>query len=593
MNNEETKAILDTNKELCAKMDKYYQKLESAFMGELQRVGVTEFVIQKIAADLQKLGRHHDKLLGYVTAWYPMLLENVQRIGSNTKLPTTSYYPTTSNYRLQSWGIYDPSRQLYVEQLTANLFIYNYRGIKGITEKKISQDKQSKRIIEFLNIEDQELKFTKPVQVASYNRPSSELAYQYIDGKYKPRGLDYIIQDIEKILLALYDFKFPTDISIIKLAIGQSYLIPLFEGVFYLGIDATKGGGKTTLLELACFLMRHGIMGGDISAAALPRMVDQLQLSIAVDEIDQKIGEKAQEDITAVLRKGQRRGNPYTRCEGRSHIPTSYDVFGSHLYSFRSDVEDAFGSRTIPIHAAKSRDSRLSVLNLYKAQVLKPLADELFLWAIDNLLKIPVVSCSNVVGCSGTLRDKDSELIRDQLFKKFTEHLGDDHVKLVKKLSGRNAELAYICCDVANRLNLDVLSDLNNVMTLKETDEIANQDFYLESLERFLGEKHMTLSSIDKKEKFTKKDGKYAACLFYPKNLLYQEFVQSLTQNNVRTIGHKKFNSLLRDLGFIERDTLRNVRVDDMPRQCIIFSDKILNRIGVEKEEQILSENIQ
>lgn len=509
----------------------------------------------------------------------------------------TSFYASTSLYTLKSWGGFFPDIELHVEQVKKNLFVYNYKGSIGKSQVFSAKNEDTKKHEYWLQIGKDRFYFKKPVEDASYyyNTPSIELLDQFIAGKYTPRPFNKIIDEAIRVLNVLYDFKFTADKTIWKLHIGQSHVVPVLDSTFYNGVDATFGGGKTTLIELASILKRHGFMAGDISAASIPRLTDEFSLNISFDEIDQHIGD-GESPAIAILRKGQRRGNPYIRCEGRNFTPKAYDVLGAHDYTYRSETEDAFASRSMKTHTAVTTDNKLPVLNIYKRKFLKKFADELFLWDVQNLLEIAkkrssfytfeensqiFSSCSNVEGCSSTLETKK---IREELYNKLTSHLDKETIDILSKLAGRNTEIAFIAFDVANLLDIDVSEDLKQVMETKQQDEEISDNYYKDSLEEFL-------ITILNKCDLTLKEGLNDGCRFYPKNLAYQEFIQKLVDLKIATIGTKRFTSLLRDIGFVEHESIQSQRYLGPPKQCLIFTKKILERLAAGERDPRLKES--
>ena len=302
----------------------------------------------------------------------------------------------------------------------------------------------------------------------------------------------------------LYDFKFETDITLVKLHIGMSYLQHFLPSATYICVDATKGSGKTTLLEIISLLKYHGFMAGDISPAALARYVDEHALNIAVDELDQKVGEKGDQEIVSILRKGQRRGDPYVRCQGKNFVPKPYDVFGIHAFSIRSETEDALRQRAFDIHASESKDNRLPILNMVKENILSSLMDTLFIWYIENAVKIGVecsklgvgselcgldyfnllhdlsTECSGVGGKNATLTEGVITDDRKTLYDNLTKGMKQPELELLAKLGGRNAELTYASLQVARLLGLDVIADLAKVSETKQADEGAGENFYFD-----------------------------------------------------------------------------------------------------------------
>lgn len=487
---------------------------------------------------------------------------------------TTPILPTTPSY-IKSWGYFDNNRKFLIEQIAPYTFLYNKNGKRGIiTAEKIKEpDEDNPRKTKVLGFGfeiDGELFIIKNMFQSNlfYNTPSIEKCKDYLEGKFKPRTYKEIRESIKNILLEIYDFKDNLDVETCMILIDQSWIKPLLSSSFFFGIDSSFGGGKTTLGENIFFLMRHGFVGGDISSASIPRLVHELDLNIFVDEIDQNLSD---ENFLSILRKGQRRNNPYVRCEGRDNKPVAYDVFGCHGFSFRTELEDAFMNRALRIHSQKSLDYKLPILNTYKKQILKPLSDELFLWSIENL----------VATCSRHSEVLPISMTRIQIYNNLVSKFSDTEKEYLTKVFGRDAEITYLCLDVAKILEIDILGNLKGIMQKRKTDESSSESFYYDTLRDFMGLNQYELT----KERL--KDGFYSGCGFFPKNRLYQQFLQYLKTLNVITIGTKKFSSLLRDFGFVEGDTLMSERYsfNKYGTPCLIFSDKMLISLGLKEEK--------
>ncbi len=490
---------------------------------------------------------------------------NVKENTATPILPTTTYY-------IKSWGYYNKNKNIIIEQITPNIFIFNNNGIIGLVETEEALDwvgnKQvvvGKKII----IDGIEYRFGKRIYKAYhyYNVPSIRKCEDFIKGKFKPRDYREIQKDIKKVLSAMFDFSNETDIEVSNISISQSWIKPLLDNFFFYGIDATKGGGKTTLGEIVYFLMRHGFVGGNISSPALVRLTNELDLNIFIDEIDQN---RNDDDLMSVLRKGQRRGNPYVRCEGRDNHPVAYDIAGCHGFSFRSEIEDAFGDRSLRVHTTKSMDSMLPIINTYKQEVLRELADELFLSFIAN---IHVVGSSRKKGCSRVFNTYN--ISRKNIYNVLTSDLNTDEKSYLTKVFGRDNELSYLCLQTSKILGLNMIESIKKIIEKKKQDVEISGSFYLEELKEFVYKEHKKL--------FTKilKEGNHAGFYFYPKNRLYAEYIKHLKEMNVLSIGTKKFSSMLRDLGFVEGDNLTSQRFENNPQPCLVFNPPILDKMSL------------
>ena len=504
------------------------------------------------------------------------------------KNTSTPIYPSTPCYTLRSWGGFFTinKKKILVERINEDEFIYNFNdefiGISEVTW--IKEDENGKKIKPkpLLKIKGYCFNFKDDkLSKIIYNTPNKEIIDKYLDSKFKPRQFKEIAKDIVTRLKKIYDFSFKTDPYIITLFIGQSYLKPIIPSFFYLGVDATKGGGKTTLLEIICLLSRHGSLAGDISASAIPRIIEDQDISLGVDELDQKIGKDSETNIISILRKGQRKGNFYIRCKKNTLEPEYFDVAGSHCYSYRSEVEDAFAQRSLISHTTPSGDNKLPVINLFKEHIVRDLTDELFLWGIENSIEISkdskfnqnfVDKCSSVEGCIRVFGH------REKIYSSLTDNLNSSSLDLLNALIGRNVELCYMALQISKLLNWDeeLLIHLKEVMVTKHKDEGVSNDYYLEILEKLLIE-------IWKEESDILKEGQNEGYRFYPKNLAYEKYCQYLVGRNVKTKSSKKFSSFLLDLGFVKNISITSQRFKKAtPRPCLIFNQEVCERIGVE-----------
>ena len=512
---------------------------------------------------------------------------------NGNKNTTTPTLPTI-HYYINSWGYFNKTKKILIEQITPNFFIYNIKGELGISEVKEIGEGNKK--LKYLVIKDSTFFFKKTIYPAFqfYNVPSLNKVQKFIEQDGKGRDFYDIEKDIQNVLLQMFDFGGEIDVKTSSLAIGQSWIKPLLNEFFFFGIDATKGGGKTTLGEIVYFLMRHGFVGGNISSAAIPRLITELDLNIFVDEIDQNVKD---EDTMAILRKGQRRGNPYVRCEGRDNRPVVYELAGCHGFSYRSEIEDAFMDRAIRTHTTKSMNYMLPVINSSKKEILKPLADELFLWYIKNLF---VVGCSEergvAVNSKPTTIYSKNLFNRAELYNSLVKNFTKEEKSFLEEVFGRDNELTFLCFKTAKILGFEMLEDIKKIIKKKQSDEASSENFYLETLKNYI------VSIYDKISQRKLKDGDNSGCSFYPKNKLYQGFVKYLKELKVESVGTKRNSSFLRDIGFVEGISLRSQKYENYPTSCLIFTDGILKTLGLnfpeikeapKKEEEAKEEKIE
>ncbi|MAG38094.1 hypothetical protein CMI45_01765, partial [Candidatus Pacearchaeota archaeon] len=245
-------------------------------------------------------------------------------------LPTTDATSTTSTTKINPWGYIDLERKILLEQVSKTEYIYNIEGETGVArlqfecpscatiytfnEAKESFRCSCKRKLNYkehqgLMIKGHTFKLDKLPKDPLYLTPDGDYIKEFLAFPNRRIKTEEVFREIVMFLMALFSFTNKSDAKKCALAVLFTYLLRYFNSSFYIGIDATKGSGKTTLLEILAILCRHGFLA-DVSPASIPRLKEKYDLNIFIDEIDQL---KNGEDIEGLLRKGQRRGNKYTR----------------------------------------------------------------------------------------------------------------------------------------------------------------------------------------------------------------------------------------------------------------------------------------
>lgn len=536
------------------------------------------------------------------------LHEKAERIEEQNELSTsTSIYASTTRYttiRFRSWGFYDPHRRLLVERVEGNWFLYNLAGKIGLAELRfepVEDHPKKKRAFVMIEGERYDPEGPRLWDVTRfYPVPSRAKISAFLAGGLLVRPLPDILNDISTRVRSLFEFSQERDVLLWLLFITQSYLKPILANFFFMGVDATKGGGKTTLLEVMSYLSRHGFVGGDVSAASLPRLVEELDLSLFLDELDQRLG-KGEEDSVSIIRKGQRRGNPYVRLNKFSMVPEQFDVAGTHAFSYRSELEDAFMSRSISTHTTVSQDPALPVINIYKHEVLEDLRDELFFWyirelptlaqglsAVTDRLKLAVqkytavAGCSDVAGCRSVSRHTHlRRTLYDTILREFTE----EELHALDSLTGRNIELAFLLLQLSRLTGLNLHSVVGETLQEQQKDDISSDHILREEIRDFLANKYDGLTGL-----WVLKDGENSGRKYYPKSMIYREFNQDQKTRDAGAIGSKKFTGLLRDLGFVQGESITSQRPPGLtPRPCLIFTQTVLKGIG--REEAVVSKD--
>jgi hypothetical protein len=93
--------------------------------------------------------------------------------------------------------------------------------------------------------------------------------------------------------------------------VAHTYLLDHFETTPRLVIKSPeKQTGKTRLLECLDLICKDAVVTGNISPAAMARLINDRQPTLLIGEIDTIFGEKAvaHEDTRAILNSGYRKG---------------------------------------------------------------------------------------------------------------------------------------------------------------------------------------------------------------------------------------------------------------------------------------------
>jgi hypothetical protein len=101
--------------------------------------------------------------------------------------------------------------------------------------------------------------------------------------------------------------------------VAHTYLLDHFETTPRLVIKSPeKQTGKTRLLECLDLVCKNALVTGNISPAAMARLINDRRPTLLIDEIDAIFGDKAaaHEDTRAILNSGYRTGATYIRCVG-------------------------------------------------------------------------------------------------------------------------------------------------------------------------------------------------------------------------------------------------------------------------------------
>jgi len=515
--------------------------------------------------------------------------KKIKEVESNT-VTTTSPISTTFTSLNPAGHI---EKGLVLEPLGKGRYIYNHNGLRGVSQAKY--DEKTKTY--FIQLGSDVFTFDdKPIydKHLLFKVPSEEKIKKYISGNLKIYDINHLFKNLEGYISLLYDLTNKWDNTILSLGVLQSWLRDCLKATYFDGLDATRGAGKTSLLEFMSIVCRHGAVLGNLTPAFIGRGVERYKLTGLIDEIDELHPEKKAE-IEGILRKGQRRNNPYVRVNKNTGELESHDVFSYYVYSFRKTVEDAFMSRTILHRLRVTTDKTLPILNYYKETIGFPLFEDLFFWFMENVSELKELSSkSSEVGQVGGVLDSNEDFknifeLRQKLFKIFTKQFSKEEINLINELVGRNIELCFIALLVCKLLKLDIFESIRQGIKEKQTSEEVPEQFYLDVLISYLKDLY-----TDSSEMWFLKKGEFTDNFYYPRSKAFRGFVSKIKGENLLPIGTDRFYGYIKDIGFIHGINLKNQKDkgDDekkptnKPTLCLIYDRDIINKLGITKEEE-------
>jgi hypothetical protein len=141
--------------------------------------------------------------------------------------------------------------------------------------------------------------------------------------------------------------------DIAALWVMQVYVSAGLNSVFYLLLAGSKGDGKTSLIDLLCFLS-GAINAADISVAALVHALEETpDRAVALDEFGVLRDAEKDSAMTAIARNGYTRGKPYIRFNVKTGQNDECPTFGAKVFGFRGAVDPALEDRGFPLPCVK------------------------------------------------------------------------------------------------------------------------------------------------------------------------------------------------------------------------------------------------
>ena len=174
----------------------------------------------------------------------------------------------------------------------------------------------------------------------------------------------------------------------VALWVAHTYAIDAADVTPYVHITAaSKRAGKTRLLEVLELLVSKPWLTGRVSAAVLPRKIDEERPTLLLDESDAAFGAKSDysEALRGILNSGYRRSGKSSLCVGQGAKLSyrDFSTFSAKAIAGIGKLPDTVADRSIAIELRrKSTDETVSPFRRRVAETLaEPLRARLELWA--------------------------------------------------------------------------------------------------------------------------------------------------------------------------------------------------------------------
>jgi hypothetical protein len=155
-----------------------------------------------------------------------------------------------------------------------------------------------------------------------------------------------------------------------------------------LATSPEANSGKTTLLNLASYLVRNSLCSVSITGAALFRSIEKWRPTFVIDEADSVLVDN--EDLKAVINSGWTRGQSVIRCDPKTNEPRPYTTFCPKALGMKGrKLPDTTLSRAIIIEMQRKRPhEQVADFDHIDDAELASLRARCARWALDNADKV-------------------------------------------------------------------------------------------------------------------------------------------------------------------------------------------------------------
>jgi putative DNA primase/helicase len=222
------------------------------------------------------------------------------------------------------------------------------------------------------------------------------------------------------------------------------------------------GCGKTTLLDILYRLVVRPLLAGNVSTAAVFRVVEVVRPTLLIDEADTFL--PGNDELRGVLNSGHRRGGSVVRIVGEENEPREFSTFSPAAIAMIGNLPGTLADRSIPITLKRKRpDEHVENFRHDRTEELDQLARMCVRWAADNI---------------GRLRRSDPA-VPPNLYNRAADNwrpllaiadaAGGDWPERARGIAAQTVD-----ADQAKRVGL--LADIRDVFAERQVDKIKSAD---------------------------------------------------------------------------------------------------------------------
>jgi len=169
--------------------------------------------------------------------------------------------------------------------------------------------------------------------------------------------------------------------------VAHTFIFDRFDHTGYLAIvSPQRRSGKTTTLTVLSSVVSRPLPAGNVSPAAVYRVIQDQKPTLLVDELDRVARDS---DLWTVLNAGHSRGTPVIRTSGDNMEPRSFATFGPKVLCYirkaRTSIPDTVEDRSIRVMI--QRQTKVERRPKVRSKVLNeeagPIRSRLVRWARD------------------------------------------------------------------------------------------------------------------------------------------------------------------------------------------------------------------